>query len=129
MAAAQKLEISPVAQVLQLLPDFLLHMPIVRKDAAQARFEAIDLVEVKVRFADLFYTFHHLDQPAPGFQALVSKEQCLLPFLQNEIAGNVQTFSPVINLADLGNAVEQDVATDPPGPASGSRQWWPFLDD
>jgi hypothetical protein len=87
MSSAQEIDVSVVSQDLKLLPDFLLHVPIVRVKLAELVFEAIDFVELKFLLSNRIDAVHDLDKPAPRLNSLVSEKKRPLPLSEHELFG------------------------------------------
>jgi hypothetical protein len=114
---------------LELLTDFLPHVPIIGIDLAQDVFERIDIVESKLLSTDCFDTSHNLDQPASGVRALISEEQGPSPLGDNQVLRLRLAILDNNDLARGRNLVQQNVAADPTSSASSRRKRPALLDD
>src|SRR5262249_2629128 len=124
-----EIEISTVAKHLELLPNLLFHMPILRINATQSVFKGIDAVEIEFTFSDQLDAFHHFYQPSPGFYTFITKEERLAPLFDD--------FSPVLQLTvpdeeylpRFGNLAQEDIAADPSSSSCRGRQGFTSLND
>jgi hypothetical protein len=59
---------------LELLPNFLPDMSVLRVNPAQGSFEGVHMFKLKFASPYIFDTLHNFDQPAARFNSLVPKE-------------------------------------------------------
>ena len=108
MATSNELNISAVTQVLKLLSNLRPDVLVTRIDISKVALERVDLIKGEVSLAERLDAFHHIKQPAAGFERLVPEEQCLLPLLKNRILRPNETAPDDMNLAGLGHAIQSD---------------------
>src|SRR5262249_49646019 len=68
VAARNKLNISAIAQILKLLPNFWSNVLVARIEVAKVALEGVDLIEREIALAERLDAFHHVEKPAARFQ-------------------------------------------------------------
>jgi hypothetical protein len=64
VSARDEVEITPISQELQLLPNFWLHIVVSRIQIAQLFFKSVYVLDLKFGLSDRFNAFHDFDQPS-----------------------------------------------------------------
>jgi hypothetical protein len=120
---------SAVSQILQLLAYLRLDVLVAGIEIAEMPFEGVDLVKGEIAFAKGLHALHDVEQPTARFRRLVSEEERLLPFCEDDFLGADEAVLHDMNLARLWDAAEQDIRPDPASAPRSERQRFSFLDD
>ncbi len=64
-AMPQKIQIPRVAENLELLPDLIPHMPVVRIYSAKTMLKGIHILQAELALPNALAACHHLYEPAP----------------------------------------------------------------
>src|SRR5579872_206852 len=99
---------STVTQILKLLTYLGFDVLVSGIEIAKVSLKTINFFKCEFPLTQRLHTFHYVKQPTARFQRLASKEERLLPFLEN---GFLRTDDPTLddmNLAGFRHAIQPD---------------------
>jgi hypothetical protein len=104
---------------LEPLADFGLYVSVAGIQQTKSMFKSIDVLDLKITFANNLYTFHYFDQPASYFLSLVPQKECSVPLGEYCLLWLRPTGTNNKDFPRLWNLIEQYVRAYPSRPPSG----------
>jgi hypothetical protein len=125
--ALQKFHQSLVTQHLQLLPNLVPHMTIIRMQSAQLALFRVNIIEHKLRSAQRAHDRKHIQSPSTFLDVQI-RQWPEMPELAPHIGRPLRNATHYDgNPGDIGNVRKNDVATHPPRAARSGAERLAFL--